>query len=122
MRSRMERILNCFKKHHLFLKPVGHTPISIKNSVLKRYRYKCAGNIPGHPCEYNVRDALEVDHIVPRSILCIHKKYNLQVLCSNCHALKTKYYDIDLIRKFKEGSLKSKHIRRHVDKFCINEF
>ena len=116
MPNRMERILNCFKKQ-IFLQTHVKLPIATKKYILKKYDYTCAGNIPGHPCEYNVRDAVEVDHIVPQSVLCIHKKYNLQVLCSNCHSLKTKYYDMDLIRKFKEGTLKSKHIRRHVDKF-----
>jgi 5-methylcytosine-specific restriction endonuclease McrA len=117
MRNRIQHILKYFKKPINILTSHVKLSKSIKNDVLRMYNYTCAGNIPGHPCEYNVREALEVDHIVPRAILCIHKKYNLQVLCSNCHSLKTTYYDIDLIRKFKEGNLSLKKIKKHVTTF-----
>jgi 5-methylcytosine-specific restriction endonuclease McrA len=116
MRNRVEQILKCFKSFNILNSHVKLSK-SIKKDVLRMYDYTCAGNIPGYPCTYNIREALEIDHIVPRSILCIHKKYNLQVLCSNCHSLKTTYYDIDLIRKFKEGSLKRKDIKKHVNTF-----
>ena len=84
---------------------------------MRNYNYKCAGNIPNVPCDYSCIDALEIDHILPRSIRCIHRVCNLQVLCSNCHTLKTKNYDLPLIHMFKQGHLKRKHIRAHLRLF-----
>lgn len=92
-------------------------PSPIRRVVLRNYEYKCAGNVPGVPCEYNVIDALEIDHVLPRSIRCIHRLCNLQVLCSNCHTLKTKNYDLPLIHMYKQGEMKRKHVREHLHLF-----
>jgi len=116
--SRIDKIMKCFKLYkNVRMERHKQLSKSLKNYILIKYNYTCAGNIPGHPCTYNIREALEVDHILPRSIVCVHKKYNLQVLCSNCHSLKTRYYDAELIQKFKAGTLKDRHVKKHLDRF-----
>lgn len=92
-------------------------PSPIRRIVLRNYDNKCAGSVPGLPCDYNVVDALEIDHILPKSIYCINRLCNLQVLCSNCHTLKTKNYDLPLIHLHKQGYLKRKHVREHLHLF-----
>jgi len=97
--------------------PNRRIPTPIKRVVLRKYNYKCAGNLPNVYCDYSVVDALEIDHILPRSIRCLNRICNLQVLCSNCHTLKTKYYDTPLIHLYKQGFLKRKHVREHLHLF-----
>jgi len=92
-------------------------PAVTRRRVLEKYNYKCAGNIPGVPCTYSIVDALEIDHILPRSIKPVNRRFNLQVLCSNCHSLKTKRYDIKLIQKHKQGYLTRGHIKHHIQRF-----
>lgn len=114
---RVDKIIKYFKQYDL---DSNHTFItsSAKKRILKKYNYTCAGTVPGKPCIYNDRKALQIDHIVPQSIMCVHNKYNLQVLCANCHSLKTYHYDNDLIRKFKAGEMKLKHLVNHIKLFC----
>lgn len=116
MVRRIKKIMKLFRSREL-LAPTGRVPEAIRRSLLEKYHHKCAGNVPGYPCDYSVVDALEVDHILPRSIRCCHKKFNLQILCSNCHTLKTKKYDIPLIRKHKSGLIEDYHIKRHLRLF-----
>jgi 5-methylcytosine-specific restriction endonuclease McrA len=92
-------------------------PMSTRRYVLEKYNYMCAGNIPGISCSYNILDALEIDHILPKSIKWVDKICNLQVLCSNCHAIKTKRYDTILIQKHKCGLLFPRIIKRHLKRF-----
>jgi 5-methylcytosine-specific restriction endonuclease McrA len=109
--GRIRRILNALPSR------VNRIPAVTRRRVLEKYNYKCAGNIPGVPCNYSIIDALEIDHILPKSIKSINRRFNLQVLCSNCHALKTKRYDIKLIQKHKRGHLTRSHIKHHIRRF-----
>ena len=90
---------------------------SIREIVFRKYNNKCAGSIPGLPCDYSVVDALQIDHVLPRSIFCINRTCNLQLLCSNCHSLKTKNFDRPLIDMHKQGQLRRKHVREHLRRF-----
>lgn len=110
---RISKIMKVFRNPQLIV-ALPRIPTPIRRLVLKNYKYTCAGNVPGYPCNYNILDALEIDHILPRSIRCFHRKSNLQVLCSNCHTLKTKYYDTKLIHLHKRGLLTKKHVKRHL--------
>lgn len=109
--KRIRQILNAIPTK------LNRIPKSIRTYVLEKYNYMCAGNIPGIPCNYNIVDALEIDHILPKSIKWVDKICNLQVLCSNCHAIKTKRYDIILIQKHKSGLLLPIVIKRHLKRF-----
>jgi hypothetical protein len=63
---------------------LNRIPTSVRRYVLEKYNYMCAGNIPGIPCNYNVLDALEIDHILPKSISGLIKyvicKYSVQTV------------------------------------------
>jgi len=109
--GKIERILNACPS------VVNRVSARLRRSVLERYNYKCAGNVPGIECDYNIIDGLEIDHILPKAIKRVDKPYSLQVLCSNCHTLKTKRYDIPLIKKFKHGCLGVRHLKRHLRRF-----
>lgn len=109
--GRVRRIINARPS------TLNRIPALTRRRVLEKYNYKCAGTIPGVHCTYSIIDALEIDHILPKAIKRINRRYNLQVLCSNCHSLKTKRYDIKLIRKFKCGRLERKHIKQHIRRF-----
>lgn len=45
--------------------------------------------LPCIQCGETDKDALTVDHIVPRGLGGTHKRENLQVLCRPCHKVKT---------------------------------
>ena len=116
MVGRISKIMKIFRSP---MRPNTSARISdsIREIVFRKYNNKCAGSIPGLPCDYNVVDALQIDHILPRSILCINRTCNLQLLCSNCHSLKTKNFDRPLIEQHKQGQLKRKHVRAHLHLF-----
>lgn len=116
MEQRISRIMRVFR-NPARVSTENRIPAPIRRIVMKDYNYTCAGNVPGFPCNYKVLDALEIDHILPKSIRCMHRRSNLQVLCSNCHTLKTKYYDTKLIFLHKNGSLKKRHVRNHINTF-----
>jgi 5-methylcytosine-specific restriction endonuclease McrA len=89
----------------------------MRKTVLERYNNKCAGNIPGVQCNCDIPDCLEIDHILPKSIKRVDRVFSLQVLCSNCHAIKTKRYDVPLIQKYKLGKIGLIQLKRHIRRF-----
>ena len=58
-------------------------PTHYKQAVLRRQKNKCK------VC-CNVLDVYDIDHIVPYRVCREHKLSNLQALCPNCHARKTR--------------------------------
>ena len=55
-----------------------------KERLLERQRYKC------NHCQQRLTEAREYDHIKPLFVGGRDSIFNLQVLCCNCHALKSK--------------------------------
>lgn len=114
--SRISKIMHVFRNPpRIPVRP--HIQNMIRRDVLNKYNHKCAGNIPQFPCSNTYKEVLEIDHILPQAIQRINKKYNLQVLCSNCHTLKTKLYDTNLINMYKTGTLQRRHVRHHLRLF-----
>lgn len=58
-------------------------PTHYKQAVLRRQKNKC------NVCS-DVLDVYDIDHIVPYRVCQEHKLSNLQALCPNCHARKTR--------------------------------
>jgi 5-methylcytosine-specific restriction endonuclease McrA len=73
-------------------------PELIKKKLIFNQKYKCIKCCILLPYTY------EIDHIVPYSISKNNEINNLQALCPNCHALKTKEDNIN-IRKWKSDNL-----------------
>lgn len=74
-----------------------HHPGNIQE-ILKAGGFKCA------KCGFDNLGALEIDHIKPRHLGGDHSKSNLQILCANCHTIKTREEN----RKFMTGRKKVK--------------
>ena len=56
---------------------------SVKKEICYRQSYKCA------KCSTLLPPSLQIDHIIPYSISQNNDQDNLQVLCPNCHSLKS---------------------------------
>lgn len=72
--------------------------IKVKNNILNRQNYKCA-TIKNYNCLlWQFKDGefdeagYEIDHIDEYSITHDNNIDNLQALCPNCHAVKTKRF------------------------------
>ena len=102
-KSKIEEIINiCDKKIDAYVKKRGeeiwaHRNYSRKNikgsdryEVLKRAKYRC--ELCGSPEKHR---ALEVDHIIPKSIGGPDEISNYQALCYKCNALKGNKDDTD---------------------------
>ena len=62
-----------------------HIPDAVKESVLKRQRFRCAD------CGVCVMDdVFDMDHVVPYCITKSHAPEALQALCPTCHARKSR--------------------------------
>lgn len=58
-------------------------PAHYKQTILRRQKHKCK------ICSVFL-DVYDIDHVVPYRIHPVHKLSNLQALCPNCHARKTR--------------------------------
>lgn len=58
-------------------------PKAFRRLILKRQKHKCA------VCSMFL-DVYDIDHIIPYRVYPVHKLNNLQALCPNCHARKTR--------------------------------
>lgn len=76
------------------------TPRKPNWMLLETYQDIMAAN-PDPRCEYcGVQDALEFDHIVPRSEGGTNDRSNLQILCGTCNKVKSKKPDRYWYKKF----------------------
>ena len=69
---------------------------SVLSDLMSRQGYRCVGCL-----ETLVTGQCDVDHIVPLSVSGDNHARNLQVLCSSCHAWKTRRYDMKNIRAYR---------------------
>ena len=67
---------------------------SVKKEVAHRQNYRC------YKCDQMLPPTFQTDHIIPHSISNDDSLENLQVLCPNCHSLKTQRENVRII-KFK---------------------
>lgn len=75
-------------------------PVHYKKIILERQEYKC--NI----CSIFL-DVCDIDHITPYRVTLTHKISNLQALCPNCHAKKTRTEQKDILTYIKCEKTKS---------------
>ena len=80
-------------------------PSSVKQAVRERANYIC--EYPG--CD---NSAVEVDHIVPEGLGGLSTYDNAQLLCTACHARKTKLDSKMMIEADKKGGRIGQHARR----------
>lgn len=76
-----------------------YIPVAVKQNVLIRQNYKCAASIKDYNCllwiineGYFDESGYEFDHIDEYSITKDNSENNIQALCPNCHAVKTKRF------------------------------
>ena len=88
---------------------------SIVKKIMFRQEYKCAN------CVSILSPANQVDHIVPYSISQDDSEDNLQVLCANCHALKS-FDENYRISKYKK--IRDSYTNRNVEVcwFCLESY
>ena len=90
---------------------------SIVKNIMYKQCYKCA------KCNFILSPANQVDHIIPYSITGDDSEDNLQVLCANCHALKSfeENYRISKYKKIRENY---KICDKNVDVcwFCLENY
>ena len=75
-------------------------PFHVKQTVLNRQNHKCK------ICSIFL-DVYDIDHIVPYRICQEHNVSNLQALCPNCHARKTRSEAIYLTKYIRCEETKS---------------
>ena len=69
-------------------------------------------------------DIFDIDHIIPRSITKNNHPSNLQTLCPNCHARKTRREQIHIIRYKKYKHTRTPicwECKKHVSPYFWNE-
>ena len=90
---------------------------STKKIIAFKQEYKCAH------CKNMLPPSFQVDHIIPFSLTCDNSEENLQILCANCHSLKTQleYYRISQFKKLKINYTSSND---NIDMcwFCLETF
>lgn len=64
----------------------GHIPVRVRRSVISRQRGRCAG-----PCGDILPETYQLDHRIPWCLTRDDSAANLDALCPNCHALKTRH-------------------------------
>lgn len=69
--------------HVYYTKMRNPVPPHYKETILRRQNHKCK------LCSVFL-DVYDIDHVVPYRIHPVHKLSNLQALCPNCHAKKTR--------------------------------
>ena len=85
---------------------------SVKKEVAHRQNYLCL------KCCKILPPTFQTDHIIPHSISNDDSLENLQVLCPNCHSLKTQKENIRII-KFKSLLLSKCSDSEHLCWFCL---
>ena len=71
---------------------------SIKKNIAFKQHYKC------DDCKNMLPPTFQVDHITPFSLTADNSEKNLQILCANCHSIKTQkeYNRIILFKRYKK--------------------
>ena len=70
-------------KHVFYVKMRATIPMHYKYAILRRQKHRC------NTC-CDILDVYDIDHIVPYRVCRKHELSNLQALCPNCHARKTR--------------------------------
>jgi 5-methylcytosine-specific restriction endonuclease McrA len=87
------------------MQPRREFPDSVKKAVRERAGYRC---------EYPECDnsAIEVDHIIPEALGGTSTYDNAQLLCTACHARKTKLNNKMVLKADKKGGRVGQYARR----------
>lgn len=71
-------------------------PLTVQRAVFARQHGKC------NQCGQALGRVYDVDHVIPRSVLPRDDAASLQVLCVECHAIKTRTIEPKLIAAHKQ--------------------